>query len=167
MISEILVKLYHFFQNCTKYFCLYQIDIVCITVTIKQPLKEKHHEYGFIKKKNKLFIAKLAEHVGFFEKNSACTFEICCHSRQYQTNNQLLSGIWIVMMLGIFLFFDILMFLLLGIIVPPLLTKLSYRQLIVCSCLISAFGFGASSFAPNIYVLWFTYAVLTGNSMYA
>lgn len=49
-----------------------------------------------------------------------------------------------------------------GILSGPLIKRFGWRKVTIFGSILSAIGFGTSSLAPNIYMLYFTYGVLTG-----
>ena len=49
-----------------------------------------------------------------------------------------------------------------GIIAGPLIKRFGWRIVTICGSVLSAIGFFTSSFAPNVYLLYFTYGALTG-----
>ena len=53
-------------------------------------------------------------------------------------------------------------FLFTGVFVKPLITRFSYRQIIIVCCVVSASGFAISGVSPSIYLLYFTYGFMTG-----
>ena len=53
-----------------------------------------------------------------------------------------------------------------GIVAGPLIKKFGWRLVTVIGSVISAIGFFASSFSPNVYLLYLTYGGLTGKCFY-
>ena len=51
----------------------------------------------------------------------------------------------------------------LGIIVEPLIKRLGWRGATICGSVLSAFGLCISALSNSVYVLYFTYGILSGN----
>lgn len=49
-----------------------------------------------------------------------------------------------------------------GIVSGPLIRKFGWRKVTICGSVLSAIGFATSGLATNVYLLYFTYGVLTG-----
>ena len=53
-------------------------------------------------------------------------------------------------------------FLFSGIVAGPLIQRFGWRPVTICGSILSAIGFFSSSFANNVYLMYFTYGGLTG-----
>ena len=53
-----------------------------------------------------------------------------------------------------------------GIFAGPLIRKFGWRKITIAGAFISALGFCSSALVPNIYLMYFTYGVLTGNGLF-